>query len=130
MPETGASVAGSVCARCGTQLAPALLSCPSCHALVHSERLNALAAQAQAAERAGDPTTASARWHEALELLPPDAGHRTAIEAKLAALGREIDRFAPARPTRASCRTSTKRCLSRTNAPNPGTNIGAVAGMP
>ena len=36
----------------------------------------------------------------------------------------------PARPTRASSPTVAGCCLSRTNAPKPGMNMGAVAAMP
>ncbi len=97
-PDGEAVLAAGVCPQCGTQLAPALLSCPSCHALVHSARLKSLAALAQAAADAGDLSGAAARWREALELLPPGTRQFTVIEEKLSALGREIDRIGPAAP--------------------------------
>ncbi|HEU4649746.1 MAG TPA: site-2 protease family protein [Gemmatimonadales bacterium] len=79
------------CARCGTELAPSLLSCPSCHALVHGPRLKELAAAAASAETRGDLTDALTRWREALELLPVHAAQHQAIATKLADLGRQID---------------------------------------
>jgi Zn-dependent protease len=96
--EHEAVLTASVCPQCGTQLAPSLLSCPSCHALVHSGRLKLLAAEAERAHEAGNPSAAAARWREALELLPPGASQRVVIEGKLSALGREIDRLGPAAP--------------------------------
>ena len=64
----------TICAGCGTEVAPALFACPSCRALVHRERLDALARDAAAAEEAKDFTAASRLWREALALLP--AGSR------------------------------------------------------
>lgn len=81
----------STCARCGTELAPSLLSCPTCHALVHAPRLKELAAAAASAEAGGDPTGALAHWREALELLPVHAAQHQAIAARVADLGRQID---------------------------------------
>ncbi len=48
------------CPTCGSEVAPNLLSCPSCRRLVHSDRLNELADTAEAAEHDGDLTP---RWH-------------------------------------------------------------------
>lgn len=75
------------CNRCGTELAPALLSCPSCHALVHTESLRALAASAEAAEAAGDSAKALGLWREALELLPADARQHGVVLERITALG-------------------------------------------
>src|SRR5881396_1469823 len=72
---TDAEVPGrapSVCAQCGTQIAPALLACPSCRLLVYAEELKRLAATADGAEQAGDPSAALAAWRQALDLLPAD----------------------------------------------------------
>src|SRR5204862_4620702 len=55
-----------VCPQCGTELSPALLACPGCQRLVHADRLNQLAAEARAADDAGDVSTSLARWREAL----------------------------------------------------------------
>ena len=48
------------CPTCGSEVAPNLLSCPSCRRLVHSDRLNELADTAEAAEHDGDLTP---HWH-------------------------------------------------------------------
>src|SRR5213076_1244758 len=61
------------CPQCGTQIAPALLACPSCQCLVHSDALKRLAAEAERTAQAGDMSAALAAWREALELLPPDS---------------------------------------------------------
>jgi Zn-dependent protease len=66
--------------------------------LVHAARLKSLATEAEAAAASKDLSTASAKWREALELLPPGTRQIAAVEEKLAALGREIDRISPATP--------------------------------
>jgi Zn-dependent protease len=52
---------------------PADLVCPQCHALVHVERLERLAAEAKSLEQGGDGMQARERWLEALTLLPADS---------------------------------------------------------
>src|SRR5687768_986083 len=69
-----AALAIASCSTCGTQLGPALLACPGCHALVHAETLARLASEAASAERASDLSGALARWRQALALVP--AGSR------------------------------------------------------
>ncbi|HET9452629.1 MAG TPA: site-2 protease family protein [Aggregicoccus sp.] len=71
------------CAGCGTQLGPGLRACPGCRKLVHAQRLQVLAQQAQGAE----PTQARALWREALELLPEDSAQHAQVRARLEALG-------------------------------------------
>ncbi|HYS00116.1 MAG TPA: hypothetical protein VEO58_13925, partial [Gemmatimonadales bacterium] len=91
---TDADLAGrapSVCTQCGTQIAPALLACPSCRRLVHAEELKRLAATAQRAEQAGDPSAALAAWRQALDLLPADATQQQVVSARIAALSRSLD---------------------------------------
>src|SRR2546426_6131304 len=61
------------CPHCGTQIAPALLACPSCQRLVHSDDLKRLAAEAERTAQDGDMSAALVAWREALELLPPDS---------------------------------------------------------
>src|SRR6266852_2476018 len=92
--------APSVCAQCGTQVAPALLACPSCRRLVHAEDLKRLAATAERAEQAGDPSAALAAWRQALDLLPADATQQQVVSARIAALSRSLD----AGPARAKTR--------------------------
>src|SRR4029077_5046253 len=90
---TDAAVPGrapSVCVQCGTQIAPALLACPSCRRLVHAENLKRLAATAEGAAQAGDPSAALAAWRQALDLLPADATQHQVVSARIAALSRSL----------------------------------------
>jgi len=80
-----------VCARCHTQIAPALLACPSCQRLVHAEELKRLAATAERAAQAGDPSGALTAWRRALDLLPADATQHQVVSARIAALSRSLD---------------------------------------
>lgn len=64
------AAAGVPCNSCGSEVAPSLLLCPACHALVYRERLETLARDAGAAEEAQDPVRAASLWREALALLP------------------------------------------------------------
>ena len=93
-----------VCPQCGTELSPALLSCPKCHRLVHSERLNQLAAEAKGATEAGDVSTALARWREALTLLPRESKQHGAVEARVNELSARVD--APDAGTKAKPRAA------------------------
>ena len=83
--------APSGCAQCGTQIAPALLACPSCNRLVHAEELKRLAATAEGAGEAGDPSAALAAWRQALDLLPADSTQHQVVAARIAALSRSLD---------------------------------------
>jgi Zn-dependent protease len=71
------------CARCGTELASALLACPGCRALVHADALRAIAVEAEAASGAGDHATAAERWRAALALLPEGTQQHAAVRARL-----------------------------------------------
>ena len=82
----------SVCAQCGTQIAPALLACPSCQRLVHAEELKRLAATAERAAQVGDPSAALAAWRQALDLLPRDATQHQVVAARILDLSRALDR--------------------------------------
>ena len=63
-----------------------LLACPSCGSLVHASELTRLAGRAEELERQGETTPALTAWKSALELLPPNAAQRTAIDLRIAAL--------------------------------------------
>src|SRR2546425_5453249 len=80
----------TICADCGTQVAPALLACPACHRLVHAERLNRLAADAGRAAAAGDLTAALSAWREALDLLPADTRQHATVAATISELSRRV----------------------------------------
>jgi Zn-dependent protease len=79
------------CAECGSEIAPGLLSCPSCARLVHSEELTELARLAQSEESAGRFTEALTAWREALQLLPPGTRQRETVQARVAALSGSMD---------------------------------------
>ena len=79
------------CPRCGTELAPSILSCPSCRKLVHADTLARLAAEADAATRAGNPTAALTAWREALDLLPPSSEQSRTIAERVVELSRVAD---------------------------------------
>jgi Zn-dependent protease len=85
------------CPGCGSEIAPGLLSCPSCHRLVHAERLKELAETAEEADEAGELSAALASWNEALSLLPPVSRQHAAIASRIARLGRRVE-AAPALP--------------------------------
>jgi len=76
---------GDVCKRCGTALGSAQRDCPSCHALVHADRLKELAARASEEQAAGHAAAALAIWHEMLELLPPSSRQHAQLVARIAA---------------------------------------------
>jgi Zn-dependent protease len=84
---------------CGTEVADALLACPSCHRLVHADYLKGLAAAAQAAARRGDPVEEIANWRRALDLLPPESRQAAQVGAKVEALSaRAANPFQPDPP--------------------------------
>src|SRR5262249_23661049 len=90
--------AASLCARCDIELAPSLLSCPSCQSLVHADALRRLAAQADEADAAGQHADALSAWREALTLLPPEAQQHRLVSEKVDRLSRQVDTTpAPAR---------------------------------
>jgi Zn-dependent protease len=91
MPETASGLGAIPCPSCGTEIAPRLLTCPTCRKLVHSERLKELAAEAGQAERDGQPTAALVAWNRALELLPTGSRQHEMIAARVAELGRQLD---------------------------------------
>jgi Zn-dependent protease len=86
-----------LCPACSTELAPGLLSCPSCHRLVHAARLTVLASAAAAAEQSEDWTGALSAWREAITLLPAGSRQYQAAQEKIAALSPRVD-AAPKQP--------------------------------
>jgi Zn-dependent protease len=83
------------CPQCGTELAPDVLACPACKWLVHAETLKRLAADADAAARAGDLAAARTRWSDALALLPRHSQQHGIVGQRIEALTRQIDANAP-----------------------------------
>ncbi|MFP5245247.1 MAG: site-2 protease family protein [Thermoanaerobaculia bacterium] len=76
------------CDGCATELAPALLICPSCRSLVHRARLQSLA---RTAEAASDPHAALAAWREALALLPAGTRQYDTVVSRIDALTAAIE---------------------------------------
>jgi len=79
------------CPTCGSEVAPSLLSCPSCRRLVHADRLKELAQTAEAAERDGELAPALASWRDALTLLPPESRQHAAISDRINRLGLRVE---------------------------------------
>lgn len=61
------------CRDCTQELPAGALACPQCHALVHAEELERLAAAAKELESQAQPRAARDRWFEALALVPRDS---------------------------------------------------------
>jgi Zn-dependent protease len=92
---------------CGTEVADALLACPSCHRLVHADYLKGLAEAAEAAARRGDPVEEIANWRRALDLLPPGSRQAVQVGAKVEALSaRAANPFQPDPSAPLAARTS------------------------
>jgi Zn-dependent protease len=80
-----------LCPSCGGDVAANLLNCPSCHRLVHADRLKELAGLAEAAERDREPSTALASWQEAISLLPTESRQHAIITGRISRLGRQVE---------------------------------------
>ena len=80
------------CERCATDVAPLLLSCPGCGALVHIEELYRLAALGEAAEERGAPSEALGHWNDVLALLPPDSAQFATVRERVVRLSADVDR--------------------------------------
>jgi Zn-dependent protease len=91
---SGASV-GAPCANCGVVLAPALLLCPSCKALVHRRELETLAKAAEHASQRGEHAEAMANWRKALDLLPPESKQAARITSAIRELREKLQSGAP-----------------------------------
>ena len=84
------------CSRCGSEVSSSRLSCPACHQLIHSDRLKALAAEADAAASRGEIGAAIEAWSSARELLPPGSRQYDVVRERIDEL--EKRRVAEARP--------------------------------
>ena len=61
------------CKACSYELAPEILACPQCHALVHASELEQLAGSAKALEAQHQFLQAREHWLKALTLLPRES---------------------------------------------------------
>lgn len=121
------------CVRCQSELGPRQLACPACQTLVHADRLKSLAAEAKAAEGAGDKPRAVELWHETLSCLPPETKQYQQIERRAHALAEGLE-GAPAAaetsPGGASSSGATQRRdreAKRSRFGKVGAAVGAVA---
>lgn len=87
------------CRRCSRELAPGTLVCNQCHALVQSEQLDKLAAEAKALEAKGDPRQARERWLMGLPLLPRDSRQADWIVQHARSLDALAERIQPPPPS-------------------------------
>ena len=88
---TASSESVTSCAGCGSDVSRSLLSCPSCHRLIHAATLKELAARAEAAALAGDLQAALVCWRSSLDLLPRDSRQYATVSAKVAELSAQVD---------------------------------------
>jgi Zn-dependent protease len=83
------------CRRCSSDLAPGALVCEKCHALVHSQQLDQLAAEAKAFEAKGDFRQARERWLMGLPLLPHDSRQASWVTSHARSLDAQAERTQP-----------------------------------
>ena len=80
----------SNCKRCAADLNPGALVCSQCHALVHSEELERMSAEAKALEAKKQFRQAREQWLMGLPLVPPNSKQADWIERH----ARELDNIA------------------------------------
>jgi Zn-dependent protease len=83
------------CKRCARELAAGALACDECHALVHSEELERLAADAKALEAGGQLRQARELWLAGLRFLPPKSRQADWILQHARSLDAEADQIQP-----------------------------------
>jgi Zn-dependent protease len=84
------------CKHCTCALAPGAKVCSQCHALVHAEELQRIAAAAKLLEEHGDLAQARVQWLKALELLPGESTQTDWVRDKVG----KLELAAPAAPPR------------------------------
>jgi Zn-dependent protease len=87
------------CRRCSAELTPGTLVCDKCHALVHSEHLDQLAAEAKALEAKGGFRQARERWLMGLTLLPANSRQADWIQSHARSLDTVAERVQPPPPS-------------------------------
>src|SRR5450432_4718925 len=100
--SAAAEPAGAPCPSCGLFVAPALLVCPQCRALVHRAELEQIAAAADAASSRGELAEAMASWRRALLLLPAESKQYAQITGTIRGLREKLDAGAPTAASPAS----------------------------
>lgn len=86
------------CKRCARALPAGALACESCHALVHSETLDAMAGEAKRLEALGKPREAKEQWLAAIPLLPAHSKQARWIEDHARSLDAQAEKLPPAMP--------------------------------
>lgn len=89
--SAGAEAVGAPCPSCGMFVAPLLLACPKCQALVHRAELEAIARAADAATECGDLAGAMASFRRALPLLPAESKQYAQITRTIRGLRERLD---------------------------------------
>jgi Zn-dependent protease len=87
------------CRRCSHELAPGALVCDQCHALVHADELDRLAAEAKSLENTGDFRRAREQWLAGLPLLPSNSRQADWIAEHARALDKIAQQAQPAPPS-------------------------------
>src|SRR5579859_4508417 len=90
-------------------------------AMSDAERLKELAHEAEAAESAGDLTSALAAWDEALELVPPGTHEYEMISARVADLAQQVEELEPPHPTAKAPESDAHGGWARAGAAGAGT---------
>ena len=83
------------CRRCSGEISPGALVCEKCHALVHSEQLDRLAAEAKELEAKRDFRQARERWLLGLPLLPANSRQADWIQSHVRSLDTIADQVQP-----------------------------------
>ena len=83
------------CRRCSAEVTPGALVCEKCHALVHSEQLEQLAAQAKELEAKSDFRQARERWLMGLPLLPGNSRQADWIRSHARSLDAKAEQLQP-----------------------------------
>ena len=83
------------CQRCGAELTPGALVCSECHALVHSQELERMAAEARALEGKGQLRQARELWLMGLPFLPHASKQADWIERHARDLDNLADKVQP-----------------------------------
>ncbi len=128
-PAGTTSIRVQTCAACGVELAPTLLSCPSCLRLVHADRLKALAEAAESAERDDNPSLALACWQEVIALLPRGTRQYALIAERIARLGRQVESSPVRSPAARPSSDAPTAALGNGRSASSGWSKGAASGV-
>jgi Zn-dependent protease len=79
------------CSACRTELPPDTLACPACGALVFSDTLKRLAAEAESAMRRDNLADARDHWVEMLQFLPSGSRQHVVIQQRVTEVTAKLD---------------------------------------